>query len=170
VGDDRSAVTLRDVRADDLPVLFEQQRDVEANTMAAFAAPDPDDRSAFDQRWQRILAHDEVIVRAIEVGGALAGSILLWRDPGLEAPEVSYWLGRDYWGRGVATEALRQFLALVPVRPLYGRVASTNPSSVRVLEKCGFRLVRTDQDVEATRGRVDEHVLRLEASTTGSPR
>jgi RimJ/RimL family protein N-acetyltransferase len=155
-------VQLRPVEPGDLDALFEHQRDPEANRMVAFGPVDPDDRSAFDRRLQRTLADPDVVARSVEADGQLAGSVLLWRDGALDAPEVTYWLGRDFWGRGIATEALRQFLALIPTRPLYGRAASTNPASVRVLEKVGFRLVRVDRDVESTNGRVDEHILRLD--------
>ena len=125
------AVILRPIDPTDLDDLFEQQRDPEANRMAAFGAPDPDDRAAFDRRWQRILSDESVAVRTIEVDGRVAGSMLLWRDPALDAPEVSYWIGRDFWGQGVATEAVRQFIAAISDRPLYGRAASTNPGSIK---------------------------------------
>lgn len=177
-------VRLRPVEPGDLRELFAFQRDPEANRMAAFGAADPSDRAAFDARWARIRADPEVLVRTIEVrrgdgvGGAdggrdageVAGSILLWRDEGLDAPEVSYWLGRGYWGRGIATAALRAFLDIVTQRPLYGRAASTNPASRRVLERSGFRLVRVDAGVPATDGRlVDEAILRLDASLPAPP-
>jgi RimJ/RimL family protein N-acetyltransferase len=157
-------VTLRAVEDDDLPILFENQRDAEANAMAAFGALDPHDRAAFDEHWQRIRAMEDVVVRTIEADGEVAGSISRWRDPALDAPEISYWLGRSFWGRGVATQAVRQFLERLPDPRLYGRVANTNPAQ-RVLEKCGFVVARTDRDVPATDGRlVDEAVLVLERS------
>lgn len=152
---------LRPVQHADLDALFEQQRDPEANRMASFGAPDPEDRAAFDRHWQRILDSPDILVRAIEAKGRLAGSVLLWRDEALDGPDVSYWIGREFWGQGVATDALRQFIDLIPTRPLYGRVAGTNPGSIRVLEKCGFQEVRVDRDVESARGPVDEHVLHL---------
>jgi RimJ/RimL family protein N-acetyltransferase len=155
-------VTLRNLTADDLPLLFEYQRDPEANRMAAFTPANPDDRAAFDRHWQRVLNDPAIAKRAIEADGELAGSILLWRDPDLDAPEVTYWLGRSFWGRGIATAALQAFLDEVASRPLYGRAASTNPGSVRVLEKCGFRPVRVDRNVQATSTVVDEQILRLD--------
>lgn len=156
-------VKLRAIRDEDLDTLFEHQRDPQANAMAAFGAADPDDRRAFDQRWARIRGDGGIVIRAIEADGQVAGSILRWRDDALDAPEVSYWLGRAYWGRGIATLAVRQFIVLLPDRRLYGRAASTNPGSIRVLEKCGFKIVRRDRGVSATGGQlVDEVVLRLE--------
>jgi RimJ/RimL family protein N-acetyltransferase len=156
-------VSLRPVEPDDLDRLFRYQLDPEANAMAAFTAADPFDRAAFDARWRRVLADPEATARTILADGAVAGSIMRWRDPALDGPEVSYWLGREWWGLGIATAALRAFLEHVPDRPLYGRTAATNPASRQVLERAGFRLLRIDRGVEATGGRlVDELVLRLD--------
>jgi RimJ/RimL family protein N-acetyltransferase len=153
-------VSLRPLAASDLPILFEQQRDPEANRRAAFGAADPDDRAAFDAHWKRILADPEVEVRTIETGGEVAGCISRWRDPELDAADVSFWLGSQFWGRGIATAALAAFLSMVPDERLYGRAASTNPGSVRVLERNGFRLVRVERDVPLhDGGTVDELIL-----------
>jgi RimJ/RimL family protein N-acetyltransferase len=54
--------------------------------------------------------------------------------------EVGYWVGRDFWGRGLATKALKIFLEIEETRPLYGVVAVHNIASQRVLEKCGFKI------------------------------
>lgn len=158
-----TTVRLRALRDADLDVLFVQQLDPEANRMAAFGAIDPADRQAFDTHWARIRADPSVVVRAIVADRSLAGSVLRWRDPSLDAPEISYWLGREFWGRGIATMAVSAFLDVIPDRPLIGRAASTNPASVRVLQKCGFRIQRAILDVSSTSGAfVDEVVLRLE--------
>jgi RimJ/RimL family protein N-acetyltransferase len=55
--------------------------------------------------------------------------------------QVGYWIARDRWGRGIATAALTALLEQVTERPLCARVAAHNRGSLRVLEKCGFRLV-----------------------------
>jgi len=128
---------LQAVRPADLPFFFAYQLDPEANQMAAFTAKDPTDRAAFDAHWQRILADPAVIIRTILVNGQVAGSVLSYEDEG--KPEVSYWLGRDYWGQGIATWALKEFLAVHnQTRPIYARVAKDNLRSRRVLAKCGF--------------------------------
>jgi RimJ/RimL family protein N-acetyltransferase/ADP-ribose pyrophosphatase YjhB (NUDIX family) len=134
-------VNLRAVVEDDVPILFAQQLDPEATRMAAFPARD---RAAFEAHWRRILADGRVTARAIEVDGALAGNVVAF-DQGRERL-VGYWLGREFWGRGLATEALRAFLEIETERPLRAHVARGNTGSIRVLEKCGF--VRAGGDEE----------------------
>lgn len=134
---------LRKVREDDLDVLFEQQREPEAVAMAVFPARE---REAFDAHWRRILASGNV-VRVIEVDGQVAGNVVSWEQDGRRL--VGYWLGREFWGRGLATAALAELVQELGTRPLHAWVASTNAGSVRVLEKCGFvRVGERTTDVE----------------------
>jgi RimJ/RimL family protein N-acetyltransferase len=128
-----TAKVLRDVRADDLDAFFEHQREPEANEMAIFPARD---REAFDAHWGRVLADDSVIKKTIIHQGEVAGNIGSWQQDGMRL--VGYWIGRDFWGKGVATRALSEFVAEVHERPLHAWVATTNVGSIRVLEKCGF--------------------------------
>ena len=158
---------LREVRDEDLPVLFEQWADPVAARMAAFTAPDHMDRDAFERRWSRLRADDpdpgwgEVITRAVVVDGEVAGTIGSWGDPGER--EVTYWIGRSYWGKGIATCALDAFLTVDLSRPLQGRVASDNVASRRVLEKCGFRAIATEPGFAEARSReIEDVVLRLD--------
>jgi RimJ/RimL family protein N-acetyltransferase len=152
---------LREVRDEDLAVLFEQWADPVAARMAAFTAPDHMDRAAFERRWSRLRADETVINRAIVVDGEVAGTIGSWGEPGER--EVTYWIGRSYWGKGVATCALEAFLTVDPSRPLHARVAADNVASRRVLVKCGFRVVATDRGfAEARSSKIEELVLRLE--------
>jgi RimJ/RimL family protein N-acetyltransferase len=74
-------------------------------------------------------------------------------------PEISYWLGKDYWGKGVATAALSAFLDHVEMRPLYARVAKDNLASQRVLEKCGFTVDGEDKGFSNARGVEVEEVI-----------
>jgi RimJ/RimL family protein N-acetyltransferase len=152
---------LREVRDEDLAVLFEQWADPVATRMAAFTAPDHIDRDAFERRWSRLRADETVITRAIVVDGEVAGTIGSWGGHGER--EVTYWIGRSYWGKGIATCALDAFLTIDPSRPLHGRVAYDNVASRRVLEKCGFRVVATERGFAEARSReIEELVLRLE--------
>jgi RimJ/RimL family protein N-acetyltransferase len=124
---------LRDVRAGDLDAFFEHQREPEANEMAIFPARD---RAAFDSHWQRLLADDSLIKKTIVHEGEVAGNIGSWEQDGRRL--VGYWVGRDFWGKGVATRALAEFVEQIPQRPLHAWVATSNVGSIRVLEKCGF--------------------------------
>ena len=104
-----SDVRLRDVAEADLPIFFEQQRDPAANQMAAFTAKDPADREAFAAKWAKILGNDTV-KKTILVNGQVAGSVSAFVASWSGQLEVTYWLGREYWGRGIATKALTAFL------------------------------------------------------------
>jgi RimJ/RimL family protein N-acetyltransferase len=126
-------VTIRPVREDDLPILYEHQRDPQANAMAAFP---PRDREAFMEHWHRILSDQTLLARAIELDGRVAGNIGSFEFEGHR--EVGYWIDRAVWGRGVATRALAALLREETRRPLFAGVAPHNAGSMRVLEKCGF--------------------------------
>jgi RimJ/RimL family protein N-acetyltransferase len=150
-------VRLRDVTEGDLPVFFEDQRDPEANRMAAFP---PRDREAFMVHWMKILRDPSCTVKTILFGDEVAGNIGSWNLHG--EPQIGYWIGKNYWGRGIATRALAQFLTLVRARPLFARVAKHNVGSIRVLEKCGFEVVGEDV-VPARPGadEIQEFIMRL---------
>jgi len=154
------SVRLRDLIPDDLDIFYEQGRDPAAVHMAAFTAADPDDRAAFDAHWARILADPSVTNRTILFDGVVAGSVGSYIDG--DRREVTYWLGREYWGRGLATAALQAFLRQQTHRPLYARAAADNAASIRVLEKCGFVLIGRDRGYANARGaEIDEVVMEL---------
>ncbi|MFP3990472.1 GNAT family N-acetyltransferase [Streptomyces sp. E11-3] len=152
-------IALRPVHDSDLPVFFRQMNDPEACRMAAFTAEDPSDRTRFDAHWARIRASDDV-VRTVLADGDVVGSAAVYGAPGER--EVTYWIDRPYWGRGLATATLRALLDLVPERPLYARAAADNAASIRVLEKCGFVVTGHDRGFAHARGEeTDEVVLAL---------
>jgi RimJ/RimL family protein N-acetyltransferase len=130
---------LRDVIESDLPVFFEHQRDPEATAMADFPARD---REAFDAHWERVLGGETNVHKTIVFEGQVAGNVLSWEQDGRRL--VGYWLGKEFWGKGLATRALAELIEELGTRPLYAYVAKTNIGSIRVLEKCGF--VRSDED------------------------
>ncbi|MFJ1810787.1 MULTISPECIES: GNAT family N-acetyltransferase [unclassified Streptomyces] len=153
-------ITLRQVHDSDLPVFFRQMNDPESLRMAAFTAKDPADRDAFDAHWARIRA-SAAVPRTILADGDVVGSAAVYGEPGER--EVTYWVDRAYWGRGIATDALRALVTEVPERPLFARAAADNAGSLRVLEKCGFRpTARATDYANARGGEIEEIVLRLE--------
>ena len=129
-------ILLRDVTESDLPIFFEQQLDPDATQMAAFPSRDKD---AFMAHWAKIMAAESNILKTIMFDGQVAGNIVSWEGSG--EWEVGYWIGKEYWGKGIATQALLLFLDLVKTRPLYAHVAKHNIGSRRVLEKGGFKVI-----------------------------
>jgi RimJ/RimL family protein N-acetyltransferase len=127
-------VHIRDVEQSDLALFFEHQMDREATRMAAFPARE---WKAFLTHWEMILADETIVTQTIVVDGQVAGNLVSWEQEGHH--EIGYWVGRAYWGRGVASAALALFTDHVKARPLHAYVAAHNFGSMRVLEKCGFR-------------------------------
>jgi RimJ/RimL family protein N-acetyltransferase len=153
-------VVLRDVVDGDLPTFFKHQLDPVANHMAAFTRKDPSDRTAFDAHWAKIRADANVTIRTILHHGRVAGHVACYGPP--DEREITYWIDREHWGQGIATEAVRQFLRLLSSRPLFARVAADNLGSKRVLEKCGFAESGRDHYFANARGQeIEEVILRL---------
>ncbi len=156
-------ILLRDVTEGDLPTFFEQQLDPVANHMAAFTAKDPANRDAFMAHWTRILGDECITKKTILLDGQVAGHVVSFERFGV--PEVSYWIGKEYWGKGLATQALWEFLGQLTARPLYARAAKDNIASIRVLEKCGFIICGEDRGFSNARGvEVEEFILKLGAN------
>jgi RimJ/RimL family protein N-acetyltransferase len=129
-------VRIRAVEDADLDVFFEHQNDPEAARMAVFRSRDAD---AFTAHWSKIRKDPSTLQQTVVVDGDVAGNVVSWHQDGRRL--VGYWIGREYWGRGVATRALALFLDRDTERPLYAHVAVQNVGSIRVVEKCGFRRV-----------------------------
>ena len=147
------AVRLRSVDERDLVVFFDHQADPQAVEMAAFPARDKDQ---FAAHWARVRADDSLVARTIVVGGLVAGNIGSWQQDGQQL--LGYWVGREWWGRGVATQAVALLVDELAIRPLYAHVARHNVGSIRVLEKCGFR---RDRAQEATAPAPDDGIEEL---------
>ncbi len=151
-------VHLRDVTEADLPVFFEHQRDPDGVRMAAFTSRDLD---AFLAHWTKILHDGTTEKRTIVLDGRVAGNVVCFEHAGKR--EVGYWIGKEFWGQGVATRALEAFLREVTTRPLYAHVAKHNLASIRVLEKCGVARVGVDEAFARVGGEtVEGYVLELE--------
>jgi len=139
-----------------LPILYEQQLDPDATAMAAFPSRD---REAFMAHSARIMSDESVIFKAIVFDGKVAGSMVSWIMEGER--EVGYWLGKEYWGKGIATQALSEYVKIVRTRPLYAHVARHNIGSRRVLEKCGFKVIGEDTYMNPAGAEVEEFILKL---------
>lgn len=145
---------LREVVEGDLPILYEHERDPEAAAMAAFPSRD---RDAFMAHWAKTLANDSALTMTIVADGEVAGSIGCWEADGHRF--VGYWIGREFWGRGIATQALAELVGMVEARPLYAHVVKSNVASIRVLEKNGF----VEVDRHTSDDGIEELLLELQA-------
>jgi RimJ/RimL family protein N-acetyltransferase len=134
--------------------------DPESVRMAAFTPEDPDDRQRFDEHMSRVMKSPEITNRAITWKGDLVGSIASFVVEG--QTEITYWVDRAAWGRGIASQALVLLLEVVRTRPLFARAASDNLGSLRVLEKAGFQIIGTEVSFASARGaEIEETILRL---------
>jgi RimJ/RimL family protein N-acetyltransferase len=153
-------IQLRDVVEADLRIFYEQQLDPEATQMAAFPSRS---REGFLAHWTKITADQNVLLKTILFDGKVAGNIVCFEQLGDR--EVGYWLGKEYWGKGIATEALAEFLKFIETRPLYAHVAKHNIGSRRVLEKCGFIISREERFFSQILGKdIEEYILVLNAN------
>ncbi|WP_243075967.1 GNAT family N-acetyltransferase [Microbacterium sp. SS28] len=160
-------IELRELDDDDLDAIFEMMRDAEAVEMAAFTASDPDDRAAFDAWIARERASTDVALLVVTERGGFAGTAGVFTVDGDR--EVTFWIARHAWGRGVATAALRLLIAREPIRPLFARTAVHNARSLAVLEHCGFTEVSRTLSYAPGVGRdVEEALLTLVPALDGA--
>jgi RimJ/RimL family protein N-acetyltransferase len=153
-------IELRKTTSTDLDALFEFQCDAEAIHLAAFTPKDPFDKAAYIEKWTKLIADPTITNRTIFVDGKIAGSVAKYVMEG--HAEITYWIDRKFWGKGIASTALRKFLEIEQTRPLYGRVAFDNYGSQKVLEKCGF--VKTGKDkgfANARQAEIEEFIYKL---------
>lgn len=148
------AVRLRSVAPSDLPELYVLQCDPASN---ALAGTKPRSREAFFDAWARTLADARVNARIIELQGqsawAIVGSIACFpvEENGASRDMLGYWIGRAYWGRGIASLAASLFLAEEQRRPLLATAATANTASRKILERNGFRLIGVRMGEETDR-------------------
>jgi RimJ/RimL family protein N-acetyltransferase len=157
-----NAISLRDVQASDLPVFFKQQLDPEATRMAAFAARSHDE---FMAHWAKNMAEETTLLKTIVFQGRMAGNIVAWKQG--DERKVGYWLGKEYWNKGIASAALAAFLQHVTARPLHAHVAKHNTASIRVLQKCGFTISGEDRFLGADGEEGEEFILTLAPKDRG---
>lgn len=159
-----TAVGLREIEDADHDLIFDMMRDPVSVEMAAFTTADPNDRAAFDAWMSRVRNGAGTRSRVVTDHGEFVGTAAAFTMEGDR--EVSYWIDRRAWGRGIATEALRLLVAEEAGRPLYSRVAVHNSQSIGVLQRVGFVEVARDSGFANGLGReVEEIVFRLDEPT-----
>ena len=153
-------ITLTETEKNDLNAFFQFQLDKEANYLAAFTAKNPNDKIAYLEKYRKLLTEPTVNMRTIKVNNVIAGSVskfVMENDA-----EITYWIDRNFWGQGIATTALKEFLKIERIRPIYGRVAFDNYGSQKVLEKCGFVKIGKDKGfANARQTEIEEYIYKL---------
>lgn len=158
---EKNTLELRPTIESDLETLFQIQLDKEAQFMAAFTPQNPSDKEAYLAKWRNLLNDITVNVHSIIVNENIIGSIAKFEMEG--NAEITYWIDKLYWGKGVSTLALNRFLTIEKVRPLFGRVAFDNIGSQKVLLKCGFVKIGTDKYFANARGKeIEEFVYKFD--------
>lgn len=153
-------IELRQTHKNDLETFFMFQLDKDANYLAAFTPKDPSDKDAYIKKWTRLLSDEKVNIRTILFQKEIAGSIAKYEMEG--DAEITYWIGKSFWGKGIASNALKNFLEIEKTRPIFGRVAFDNLGSQKVLEKCGFSKIGTEKGFANARNKeIEEFVYEL---------
>ncbi len=153
-------LTLRPTVYTDLETHYQFQLDEEANYLAAFTSSTSSDKEAYLEKYAKFLNEPSINNQTILVDGTIVGSIAKFVIDG--DAEITYWIDRKFWGRGIATKALKELLSFETSRPIYGRVAFDNIGSQKVLENCGFVKVGTDRGfANARQIEIEEFIYRL---------
>ncbi len=153
-------IKLRSTEIVDLDTLFQFQLDKEGGYLAAFMPKDPTDKTAYIAKYKKLLDDPNVNNQTILLDSVIVGSIAKFIMEG--ETEITYWIDRKYWGQGIATKALSEFLVLETTRPIFGRVAFDNIGSQKVLEKCGFNKIGTDKGfANARQMEIEEFIYKL---------
>lgn len=154
-------VRLRPSVVADLEHLFTIQLDEQGSYLAAFTPQNQHDKQAYIEKFTKLLGDPTVNQHTIWIDGEIAGSVAKFEIEG-EA-EITYWIDKKFWGKGIATAALKELLSIEPARPVLGRVAFDNYGSQKVLEKCGFAKIGTDKGfANARQAEIEECIYKLE--------
>jgi [ribosomal protein S5]-alanine N-acetyltransferase len=155
-----SIVSLTKTEKDDLKLFFQFQLDQEGSYLAAFTPNDSNDETAYIERYSKYLNDPSKNMRTIKIGNEIAGSISKFMMDG--KAELTYWIDRKFWGKGIASAALKDFLELEQTRPIYGRTAFDNYPSQKVLVKCGFIKIGSDKGfAKARQAEIEEYIYEL---------
>jgi ribosomal-protein-alanine N-acetyltransferase len=153
-------ITLSKTEPEDLNALFQFQLNEEANYLAAFTSNNPNDKTAYIEKYTKLLTDPTINMRTIRANDEIVGSISKFEIE--NDAEITYWIDRKYWGQGIASTALQAFLKVEKARPIFGRVAFDNHGSQKVLEKCGFLKIGTDKGfANARQLEIEEFIYKL---------
>jgi len=154
-------IELKQTTQQDLETLFVFQTDETSNYMAAFTPKNPHDKDAYMNKWTRILANPNIVMKTIWQMNRIVGSVVHFTIG--EETHVSYIIDKAFWGQGIATKALQMFIAQSPLQVFYARVAFDNHGSQRVLEKNSFQKIGLEKGFAHARGKeIEEFVYKYD--------
>jgi [ribosomal protein S5]-alanine N-acetyltransferase len=111
--------------------------------MAAFTAKDTFNKSAYVEKYSKFLLDPTIHMYTIRINEIIVGSISKFVM--FDESEITYWIDKSFWGKGIATVALREFLKIELSRPIYGRTSFDNFGSQKVLLSNNFEKIGTDK-------------------------
>ncbi len=153
-------INLRPTKISDLDTLFQFQLDKEGGYLAAFMPKNHTDKLAYIDKYTKLLGDSTVNNQTIILDNIIVGSIAKFIME--DNAEITYWIDRKFWGQGIATKALKNFLDIETTRPIFGRVAFDNFGSQKVLEKCGFIKIGSDRGfANARKTEIEEYIYKL---------
>ncbi len=155
-----NSIMIRPAQESDLEILFQYQLDDDYNKMAAFGTANPKDKTAFLAHRRKIIADPDCLFYTVEWNQTPIGTVgSFWFDG---ERDLGYGIAKEYWRKGLTTQAVQAFLPIEPIRPLGARVAVHNAASIRILEKCGFQRIGSDKGFSDFLNReVEEHIYSL---------
>jgi RimJ/RimL family protein N-acetyltransferase len=103
-------IALAETEKHDLNAFFQFQLDEEANYLAAFTSKDPTDKTAYIKKYTKLIIDPTINMRTIKVDGVIAGSVSKFVME--NEAEITYWIDKKFWGQGIATTALKDFLKI----------------------------------------------------------
>jgi [ribosomal protein S5]-alanine N-acetyltransferase len=136
---------LRPWRREDAPALARHANNRNIWLRLRDRVPHPYSLADAEAYLQSATNNERELRACIEIEGEAAGSIGIHpgEDVHRRTAELGYWIAEPYWGRGIATEAVRAFVdygfATLPLDRIYASAYANNPASARVLEKAGFQ-------------------------------
>ena len=135
-------IELRPAEPADLDTFYRYESEPEGRRRAVFPERD---RATFMKHWrEKIFAVPENDAHTVIVDGEIAGNIVSWPQDGSRM--LGYWYGQRFWGRGIGGRALALYLEVMTVRPLYAESVEGNIGSIRVLERCGFTRIESEEE------------------------
>ncbi|NJD05409.1 MAG: GNAT family N-acetyltransferase [Methylococcaceae bacterium] len=139
-------VTLRDYELSDVDRLVCLAGNENVSKFLTESFPCPYTRTDAERWINKGSKQGHLVAKVIEFKGEFVGGIGLQPQGGWKQhmAEVGYWLGEQYWGRGIAPEALAALtetaFSSLGYKKVFAQVLGPNETSMRVLEKCGYRL------------------------------